>query len=98
MHIGLEIAGALIALVPIVGIARAYRDAHSRRLALALIAFIILEVRLLGLVLLHTVIATDHYFEEILDFGGDLAVITAFAMAFLYGTRWSFGRIDAEHS
>jgi len=98
MHIAMEIGGALIALVPIVGIARAYRDAHSRRLALALTAFIILEARLLGLVLLHTLVAVDHYFEEVLDFGGDLAVITAFAMAFLYGTRWSFGRIDAEHS
>ena len=98
MHIALEIGSALIVLLPIVGIARAYRGTHSRRLALALTAFIILEARLLGLVLLHTVIATDHYFEEVLDFGGDLAVVTAFAMAFLYGTRWSFGRIDAEQS
>jgi hypothetical protein len=63
-----------------------------------LTAFIILEARLLGLVLIHTLVAVDHYVEEVLDFGGDLAVVTAFAMAFLYGTRWSFGRIDAEHA
>lgn len=87
MHIALEIAGALLAVVPLYAIARAYRQSPSPRLGLALIAFTVLVARIVAMVAIHTVTPVDHYTEELIDFGGDLGVIVAFACAFLYGIR-----------
>jgi len=98
MHVILEIASALLAIVPIAAVGRAYRGTKSRRLALALVAFGILEVRLLSTVLLHTFLEADHFTEEMLEFSGDLAVLAFFSMAFLHGTRWWFGRAPAHAS
>lgn len=88
MHVMLEILAAGIAVVPIIGIANAVRRGASRRLVFALVAFVVLEARLLVMVAVHTFISIDHGTEDLLDFAGDLAVIVAFASAFLYGTRW----------
>ena len=96
MHVVLEVVSALLAILPIVAIATAYRQTPSPRLALALLAFAALEVRLVTMVLVHTVIPVDHGLEEALDFGGDLAVVIAFALAFLYGTRWWVGRAGPD--
>ena len=96
MHVYLEVASALLVLIPLSAIGYAYRGTRSRRLALAFAAFAILEARLASLVVIHTVVTVDHFIEEMLDFGGDLAVMTAFALSFLYGIRWSLGRTRAE--
>jgi hypothetical protein len=98
MHIVLEIASALLAIVPIVAVGYAYRGTKSPRLALALVAFGILEVRLISMLVIHTVIEVDHFVEEMLEFGGDLAVLATFSMAFLHGTRRWFGRAPAYAS
>ena len=89
MHVTLEIFAAGFALMPIFAIARALRRGDSPRLRFALLAFLILEARLISMILIHTVFTVGHDVEEFLDFGGDLAVIAAFAAAFLYGTRWA---------
>lgn len=96
MHVYLEVASAVLVVIPLAAIACAYRGTKSRRLALAFAAFAILEARLVSLVVIHTFAAVDHFVEEMLDFGGDLAVMTAFALSFLYGIRWSFGGTRAE--
>ncbi len=96
MHIYLEVASAVLVVIPLAAIAYAYRGTKSRRLALAFAAFAILEARLVGLLVIHTVVSVDHFIEEILDFGGDLAVMTAFALSFLYGIWWSLGGTRAE--
>jgi hypothetical protein len=98
LHIALEVFAAGIAAVPIFAIARAARRTGSRRLWYALAAFLILEARLISMILIHTVIAVPHSVEELLDFGGDLAVIAAFTAAFLYGTRWYPERASAKPS
>ena len=85
MHVGLELAGALLAVVPLYAVIRAYRQSPSTRLGLALIAFSVLGARIIAMVAIHTVVTVDHYTEELIDFGGDLGVIVAFACAFLYG-------------
>jgi hypothetical protein len=89
MHLMLEVFAASVAVVPIAALVLAWRRTKSRRMLLALAAFAILEARLIAMILIHTVVPVDHGVEELLDFGGDLAVIVAFAWAFLTGMRWS---------
>ncbi len=98
MHIVLEVASALLAIVPLVAVGYAYRGTRSTRLALALVALGGLEIRLVSMVVIHTTVAVDHFVEEMLEFGGDFAVLVAFSMAFLHGTRWWFGRTPAHAS
>lgn len=87
MLVGLEIAGMLLALVPLYAVARAYRQSPSTALGLALIAFALLVVRMGAMVATHTFVRVDHSVEELIEFGGDLGVVFAFACAFLYGIR-----------
>lgn len=89
VHIALELVGLLLAIVPLFAVARAYRQTPSMRLGLVLIAFLVLEVRIAAIVAIHTVLPVSHFTEEMIDFGGDLSVIVAFACAFLYGIRWT---------
>ncbi len=96
MHVLLDVAAAVIAIIPILAVSLAYRRSHSRRLALALVAIIALEVRAVSMVLIRTLFEVDHFVEEMLEFAGDLAVMVAFAFAFLYGTGWWFGRVPTE--
>jgi hypothetical protein len=96
VHVSLEIFAAAFALMPIYAIARAAKRGDSPRLRFALLAFLILEARLISMILIHTVLPVDHGVEELLDFGGDLAVICAFAAAFLYGTRWAPDRVASK--
>lgn len=91
MHLYLEIAAAGMAMVPLVAVFMAWRRSHDRGMAMALLAFLIFEARLISMVLIHTVVAADHTVEELTEFVGDLAVIAAFAAAFLYGARWRRG-------
>ena len=93
MHILLELAAALIATIPLYATARAYYKGNSPRLLLAFSAFSVLEVRLLAVLLIHLALPIDHATEELLDFGGDLVVMSAFAAAFLWGTKWSHERV-----
>jgi ABC-type amino acid transport system permease subunit len=95
MHIVLELVAALIALIPLYATARAYYEGGSPRLVLAFAAFSVLEVRLLAVLLIHLALPIDHATEELLDFGGDLVVMSAFAAAFLWGSKWSHERIPA---
>jgi ABC-type amino acid transport system permease subunit len=95
MHILLELAAALIATIPLYATARAYYERGSPRLVLAFAAFAVLEVRLLAVLLIHIALPIDHSTEELLDFGGDLIVMSAFAAAFLWGANWSHERIPA---
>ena len=88
MHLGLEIAVAGLVLVPLVAVALAYRRTRTPRLGFALLAFIALEARVLALLVIHSYIPLEHFWEEMISFGGDLAVITCFTAAFLHGTRW----------
>lgn len=96
MHVLLEAAAAVLALLPIAALVAAHRRTRSPRLALALLAFVALEARCVALVVVHTLAGVDHPSEEMLDFTGDLAVMTIFALAFLYGTGWWPGRTGAE--
>jgi ABC-type amino acid transport system permease subunit len=93
MHILLELAAALVATIPLYATARAYYEGGSTRLVLAFAAFSVLEVRFLAVLLIHVAIPIDHPTEELLDFGGDLIVMSAFAAAFLWGARWSHERV-----
>lgn len=93
MHILLELAAALIATIPLYATARAYYNRSSPRLLLAFAAFSVLEVRLLAVLLIHLAIPIDHATEELLDFGGDLVVMSAFAAAFLWGANWGHERV-----
>ena len=95
MHILLELAAALIATIPLYATARAYYQHGSPRLMLAFAAFSVLEVRLLAVLLVHLALPIDHSTEELLDFGGDLVVMSAFAAAFLWGAKWSHERVPA---
>lgn len=96
MHLFLEVMSAVIAIIPLTALVRAYRQTPSPRIALALLAFAILEVRLLSMIAIHTVLLVDHFTEELIEFGGDFAVIAAFGLAFLHGTRWSPERSAAR--
>ena len=98
LHLAFEIFAAAFAVVPIVALFRAWRRSGSPRLKWALAAFLILEVRLISMILIHTVLPVSHDVEEMLDFGGDLAVIAAFAAAFLIGTRWSPERASPDRA
>jgi hypothetical protein len=88
MHVILEILSGVICLLPLTAVGLGWWRTRSPRLGMAFVAFGVLEARLFGMVLIHTLVTVDHYVEELLDFGGDLAVIVAFATAFLYGSRW----------
>lgn len=96
MHILLEIAAALVATIPLYATARAYYLGGSARLVFAFAAFAVLEVRFLAVLLVHLALPVDHTMEEMLDFGGDLIVMSAFATAFLWGARWSSDRVRVD--
>jgi hypothetical protein len=103
MHVILEIVSALLATIPIASIAQAYRTTPSTRLALALAAFLILEAKFLAYAIMHlmypdTFGLLDQYQEELLGFVDDVAVMMMFAIAFLWGTRWSLDRVRTEHA
>ncbi len=87
MHLMLEVFAAAFALVPLTALFMGWRRTGSARLALAMAAFAVLEVRLVAMILVHTVVWVDHPTEELIEFGGDLAVIAAFAAAFLKDGR-----------
>jgi hypothetical protein len=91
LHLTLEVASAVLCLLPLVAIALAYRRGRSARLAWAFVAFALLLARFVAIVVVHTVLPVDHVTEELVDFGGSLAAMSAFAVAFLYGGRWSVG-------
>lgn len=88
MHVLIEILSGVICLLPLTAVGLGWWRTRSPRLGMAFVAFGVLEARLFGMVLIHTLVTVDHFVEELLDFGGDLAVIVAFATAFLYGSRW----------
>jgi hypothetical protein len=96
VHLGIAWAVVFLGLIPIVAVALAWRGTRSRRLLFALVAFIVLETRFLLLLAIHTVFVVDHFTEEMVTFGGDLAVITAFSLAFLHGARWGLAKPDRE--
>lgn len=96
MHILWEIASAILVIIPLFAVGRAYRQTRSPRLLFAFAAFLILELRFSVLVAFHSAITVDHAFEETLGFLTDLIAIALFAAAFLYATRWPYGRVRAE--
>ncbi len=103
MHVALEVASALLAAIPIASITQAYRSTPSARLALALAAFLVLEAKFVSFSVL--LVASPDSFNpfseyqlEVLEFVDDIAVMMMFAVAFLWGTRWSPDRIRAEHA
>jgi hypothetical protein len=103
MHVALEIASALLAAIPIASIARAYRTTPSMRLALALAAFLVLEAKFVAFSVLlvanpDTFNPFTEYQLEVLEFADDIAVMMMFAVAFLWGTRWSPDRISPDHA
>ncbi len=103
MHVVLEIASAALAAIPIASIAHAYRTSPSMRLALALAAFLILEAKFVSFAVLliaspDTLNPISEYQVEILEFADDVTVMMTFAIAFLWGTRWSPGRARAERA
>jgi len=103
MHVVLEIASALLAAIPIASIAQAYRTTPSARLALALTAFLILEAKFVAFAVFHLLYADNaypftEYQDEVMQFVDDVAVMMMFAVAFLWGTRWSPDRVRAEHA
>ena len=54
------------------------------------------EVRFALEATVHSILAVDHTFEDSFGFLMDLIAITLFAAAFLYGTGWPLGRVDAD--
>lgn len=92
MHASLEFAAVLLVFVPLFAVARAYHQTPSVRLALAFLAFTVLEFRTLFLLFSHTLLPVDHYVEELIEFGADLGIMVLFAGAFLYRPRWSPGQ------
>jgi hypothetical protein len=96
MHLLLELAAAFLVTIPLFALARALRQRPSMRLRLAFGAFLVLEARVVLLLAVHTVLPVEHPVEELLGFGGDLAVIVMFTAAFLHGTRWSPGRAGLD--
>ena len=88
MHLYLEVIGAGIGMIPLTALAMSYLRNRSPRIALALLGFVALEVRFITMIAIHTVVVVDHGTEELVDFGGDLAIMAAFAAAFLIGSRW----------
>ena len=92
VHVYLEVAAAVLVIIPLFAVGRACRRTPSPRLLFALAAFSILEVRFAALVAMHTLISVDHVFHETFEFLTDLIVIALFAAAFLYATRWTHDR------
>ncbi len=103
MHVTLEIASAVLALIPIASLVQAYRTTPSVRLALALAAFLVLEAKfvLFAAVLIASPDSLNpigEYQLEILEFADDVTVMMTFAIAFLWGTRWSPDRARAQRA
>ncbi|HKW43753.1 MAG TPA: hypothetical protein VJP06_06160 [Thermoplasmata archaeon] len=96
MHVLLEGASALLLVIPLIAVGRAYAHTKSMRLLFAFAAFYVLEVRVIVLLLIHTVFVVDHPFEETVDFATDLAAIVLFTAAFMYDSRWFHGRVPAD--
>jgi hypothetical protein len=96
MHIYLEIAAAVLVIVPLFAVARAYRGTRSPRLLFAFAAFAFLEVMFAFLVTVHSVVSVNHFIEETFEFLTDLMAIAMFAAAFMYAMRWSPDRGRAE--
>jgi len=88
LHLYLEVIGAGIGMVPLTALSLSYLRNRSPRIALALLGFVALEVRFITMISIHTFVAVDHGTEELVDFGGDLAIMASFAAAFLTGSRW----------
>ncbi|MGI0150262.1 MAG: hypothetical protein ACREDF_12125 [Thermoplasmata archaeon] len=96
MHVLLEVASAILVIIPLFAVGRAYRQSQSPRLLFAFLAFAILELRFAIMVAVHSFLFVDHALEETIDFLTDLIVITLFAAAFLYSTRWLDGRVRTD--
>lgn len=96
MHILFEIAAAVLVIIPLFAVGRAYRQTRSVRLLFALAAFAVLEVRFASLLALHSLVSVDHEIEETIFFLADLFAIALFAAAFLYATRWPHDRSRAD--
>lgn len=96
MHIYLEIAAAVLVIIPLFAVGRAYRETRSPRLLFAFAAFSILELRFAFLVAVHSVVVVSHFTEETFEFVTDLIAIALFAAAFLYAMRWAPDRGRAE--
>jgi hypothetical protein len=96
VNVLVEVVSAGLTIIPLIAIARAFIRSRSPRLGLALAAFFLLEVRMVALILVHTVIPMDHTVEETIEFFGDFAVMSTFAATFLYGMGWFGGRIPAD--
>jgi hypothetical protein len=96
MHVLWEVASAVLVIIPLFAVGRAYRQGRSPRLGFAFAAFAVLEVRFALEAAIHSIVAVDHAFEDIFGFLMDLIAIALFAAAFLYGTGWPFGRVGAD--
>jgi hypothetical protein len=96
MHVLWEIASAVLVIIPLLAVGRAYWQGRSARLGFAFAAFAALEVRFALEAAIHSIVAVDHAFEDIFGFLMDLIAITLFAAAFLYGTGWPLGRVGAD--
>src|SRR5436853_622583 len=96
MHVLWEVASAVLVTIPLLAVGRAYRQRPSPRLGFAFAAFAALEVRFALEATVHSIVAVDHTFEGSFGFLMDLIAITLFAAAFLYGTGWPLGRVDAD--
>ncbi|HWM50301.1 MAG TPA: hypothetical protein VNO76_03015 [Thermoplasmata archaeon] len=96
MHVLWEVASAVLVIIPLLAVGRAYRQGRSPRLGFAFAAFAVLEVRFALEAAIHSIVAVDHAFEDIFGFFMDLIAIALFAAAFLYGTGWPFGRVGAD--
>lgn len=103
MHATLELASAFLAAIPIASIAHACRTTPSTRLWLALAAFLVLEAKFVGFTVLLIAVPDSlnpisEYQVELLEFADDMAVMLMFAIAFLWGTRWSRDRVYTERA
>ena len=103
MHVTLEIASALLAIIPIASVAQAYRTTPSPRLALALAAFLVLEAKFVAFSVLlvalpDSIFPITEYQLELLEFAADVAMMMMFVIAFLWGMRWSTGRARPERA
>jgi hypothetical protein len=96
MHILWEIASAILVIIPLFAVGRAYRQNRSLRLLFAFGAFLVLELRFALFVAFHSLSTINHTLEETIAFVTDLVAIALFAAAFLYATGWPLGRVRAE--
>ena len=96
MHVLWEITSAILVIIPLLAVGRAYRQDRSPRIGFAFAAFAVLEVRFAIEAFIHSVVAVEHTFEDSFGFFMDLIAIALFAAAFLYGTGWPLGRVRAD--